>query len=600
MSRSTGQFAPDDEEAQQASVTVTAHYGTLTTPGYLPNSDSTQTSRARSEIEPLLSSAKNVSGDPVSRDWYPTSLSDGTSSKTLDGDTLGNNDDTELLFGFDSDRSWPRRWKEARVVMSYAFPILITQLLEYSLLISSVIALGHLSTIALAASTLGSMTASVSGFTLIAGMASALDSLLPQAWGTAGGQKHLVGLWTLRMTAVVAVTLTPIYMIWHNSEGILLSLRQDVEVARLASLYLRWMSLSLPAYAFNFIVRKYYQSIGLLHIPTLIIIVGAPLNAALNYILVWGPGPFSSIRLGFIGAPIATSITLNLMSLFYAYHLLSRSPPEPWFKLNGSEQVKEVFKWDALAALIRLGVAGVGQTASQGRKLMHFILRPRDAVAASLLGPVTLASQSVVLVSSSTSYQLSLAISSGAAVRIGNLLGSGHAVQAEVASHVSFVLIGLVSCFGSAIFLLFCHKWAYMFNDDPEVVALVARVLPLVALFQILDGMDNMIGTILRVTGRQFTGALLNLTGYYVLGIPLGLILTFYSTQWSLGLLGLWIGLSFSLLFIALLGTWYCLQTDWSAEVERVRLRLKTGEDEGLGRLNLDGDDRNERIVYEN
>ncbi|KAG8887704.1 hypothetical protein FRB98_009149 [Tulasnella sp. 332] len=536
MSRFTGHNKPqvlDDDEAQRPSNAHSRSYGTVpaTTQVHQPNSNTDSTER-----QPLLFSSptENVtfSDQTVSEgDWYPTSLSEGISG-TLDDDvTLDESD-----YGMDSGRSWARRRKEARVVTSYALPILVTQLLEYSLLMSSVVTLGHLSTMALAASTLGSMTASVSGFTIIVGMASALDSLLPQAWGTPGGQKA-VGLWTLRMTVVVAATLVPIYCIWMASENILLLLRQDPEVARLASLYLRWMSLSLPAYAFNYIVRKYYQSIGLLHIPTCIILIGAPVNAALNYIL------------------------------------------EPWFKLHDRKAVMEVLSGEALVVLVRLGVAGVGQTASEWWSWELV------GLAASLLGPVTLASQSVVLVSSSTSYQredgsnllanISFAISSGAAVRLGNLLGAGHAVQAEVAAHVSFVLVSIVSCFSS----------------DPEVVALVAKVLPLVALFQILDGADNMIGTVLRVTGRQFIGAILNVTGYYVIGIPVGLVITFYYPQWELGLLGLWMGLSLSLFYIAVLGTWYVLQTDWNLEVEKVRTRLKTGEGEGL---------RDGRIEYGN
>lgn len=42
------------------------------------------------------------------------------------------------------------------------------------------------------------MTASVSGFSIIQGMASALDTLLPSAWTSS--QPHLVGLWTQRMS----------------------------------------------------------------------------------------------------------------------------------------------------------------------------------------------------------------------------------------------------------------------------------------------------------------------------------------------------------------------------------------------------------------
>ena len=64
-------------------------------------------------------------------------------------------------------------------------------------MVASVISIGHLSTTALAASTLGSMTASVSGFSIIQGFASTLDTMLPSAWTSS--QPQLVGLWAQRM-----------------------------------------------------------------------------------------------------------------------------------------------------------------------------------------------------------------------------------------------------------------------------------------------------------------------------------------------------------------------------------------------------------------
>jgi MATE family multidrug resistance protein len=78
-----------------------------------------------------------------------------------------------------------------------------THLLEYSLVIASVVSVGHLSTEGLAASTLGSMTASVSGLSIVQGFASALDSLLPQAWTS--DRPENVGLWTQRMVVVMAL-----------------------------------------------------------------------------------------------------------------------------------------------------------------------------------------------------------------------------------------------------------------------------------------------------------------------------------------------------------------------------------------------------------
>jgi MATE family multidrug resistance protein len=70
-------------------------------------------------------------------------------------------------------------------------------------MVASVVSIGHISTEALAASALGSMTAAVTGLSIITGFASALDSMLPHAW-TSGNPQH-VGLWTHRMLALLYV-----------------------------------------------------------------------------------------------------------------------------------------------------------------------------------------------------------------------------------------------------------------------------------------------------------------------------------------------------------------------------------------------------------
>ena len=72
-----------------------------------------------------------------------------------------------------------------------------TQLFEYSFIIASVVAIGHISTIAMAAATLGSMTASVTGYSIVQGFASTLDTLLPPTWTS--DRPYMVGLWSQRM-----------------------------------------------------------------------------------------------------------------------------------------------------------------------------------------------------------------------------------------------------------------------------------------------------------------------------------------------------------------------------------------------------------------
>ncbi|KAJ6548473.1 multidrug/Oligosaccharidyl-lipid/Polysaccharide flippase [Mycena capillaripes] len=478
-------------------------------------------------------------------------------------ETTSDFEDTPLLRVQDGRDSQTRIFREELIeLIKSGLPIYGTHLLEYSLLTASVITIGHLSTTALAAATLGSLTASVSGFSIIQGLSGALDTVLPSAWTS--HHPAMVGLWTHRMVVVMAISLIPMFLIWFESERILLALRQDPEVAHLAAVYLKWMSLGLPAYAFNSISRRYFQSQGLFTVPTVIIIIVAPINALVNWLLVFGPTP---IRLGYIGAPIATAVSFNLISvLSIAYGLLFLPARN---RLNQKSAWHPVCRrsFQNLGILFYLGIAGAAQTASE------WWAWEIVALAASQISPLALATQSILIVSAATVFQGPFSLGIASSVRVGNLLGEGLAERARVAASASIVLGLLFATFAATAFLVFRNSWAYMFNDDPLVVEMVASTLPLVALFQLFDSTTAVTGGILRARGKQVIGAFLILSGYYMIGLPIGVFLTF-SPKISLGLWGLWIGVTISLMYCAGLGTWICMRTDWHEEVEKVRERL--------------------------
>ena len=78
-------------------------------------------------------------------------------------------------------------------------------LYQHSLLVAGTVSIGHLSTKALAAATLGSMTASVTAFCVMQGFLSSLDTLLPSAWTSPNPQ--LVGLWCQRVCTYPTILL---------------------------------------------------------------------------------------------------------------------------------------------------------------------------------------------------------------------------------------------------------------------------------------------------------------------------------------------------------------------------------------------------------
>lgn len=112
---------------------------------------------------------------------------------------------------------------------------------------------------------------------------------------------------------------------------------------------------------------------------------------------------------------------------------------------------------------------------------------PSHSLNLTSLGPVSLATQSVLLVSASTTYQAPFALSVAVSVRyvtkavtlfcvislpcrIGNLLGEQKAKRAGVAANTSIILAILIAIIWSLLFLFFRASWAHLFNNDPGVI----------------------------------------------------------------------------------------------------------------------------------
>lgn len=67
---------------------------------------------------------------------------------------------------------------------------------------------------------------------------------------------------------------------------------------------------------------------------------------------VWGP---PSVRLGFVGAPIATAVSFNLIAIATAAYILLYDPRTAWHPISLS-------MFHNLGLLVRLGLAGVGRS----------------------------------------------------------------------------------------------------------------------------------------------------------------------------------------------------------------------------------------------
>ena len=227
----------------------------------------------------------------------PGILGDGTTSPRETSPLLG---DPELPYGGqDSHQNLDTKWeeavlegkiqttwqREAKVLGRYSGPLVLTFILQYSLTVASVFTVGHIGKVELAAVSLASMTANITGYAIYQGLATSLDTLCAQAYGS--GRKKLVGLQTQRMVLFLWTITIPIAIIWLCADKILMTIVPEQEVALLAGRYLKIVLIGAPGYATFESAKRYLQAQGLFSASLYILLICAPLNALMNWLFVW-------------------------------------------------------------------------------------------------------------------------------------------------------------------------------------------------------------------------------------------------------------------------------------------------------------------------
>ncbi|CDK24327.1 unnamed protein product [Kuraishia capsulata CBS 1993] len=442
---------------------------------------------------------------------------------------------------------------ELKVLTKSSIPLVITFVLQNSMSVASVFSVGHIGATELAAVTLGSMTANITGYALIQGLATSLDTFLPQAYGAK--KYKLVGLVLQRCTALIMVCMLVICLSWWLfAEQVLVSMLPDPVSARLAAQYLRLVSYGIPGYVLFETGKRFLQAQGIFHASSYVLFVCAPLNAIMNYVFVWN----SVVGLGFIGAPISVSINYWLMALgLFLYTVTSKSEINPMRCWNGFQFVKAFKNWGELMSLALPSVIMI-----EAEFLAFEIL----TLMASYLGTTALAAQSVIATMSSLTYQVPFGISIACSTRIANFLGARLPESAKICTQVSLAFGLVISFLNCAFFLIGKQSIASWFTSDPDVIAEVAKVLPLIAFIQIWDALNAVTAGCLRGQGMQKIGGIVNMVAYYVVGIPLAIPLAFYT---PLRLFGLWIGTGLGLLIIGIVQGYYCLKADYQELVNQ-------------------------------
>ncbi|XP_028938374.1 multidrug and toxin extrusion protein 2 isoform X2 [Ornithorhynchus anatinus] len=415
--------------------------------------------------------------------------------------------------------------KEAWELCVLAGPLFLVQVLLFLIHVVSTVFCGHLGKVELAAVTLAVAFINVCGISVGFGLSSACDTLLSQTYGSSN--KKMVGVVLQRGILILLLCCFPCWALFINTESILLLLRQDPQVSSLTQKYVMIFVPALPEIIWPAVFSG---------------IFGNVINGLGNYIFLY------ILDWGLEGSAFANTISqfAQVICLFL-YIVLRKLYLETWGGWN-SDSLQEWGPFFSLAVPSMLMMCIEWWAYEIGSFLI------------GLLSVVDLSAQSIIYEVSTLMYMLPMGLSLAACVRVGMALGAGDPEQAKKSSSTALHCTGLLFLVMGSLLTAFKDSLAYIFTDDEEVSALVGKVMPIYIVFNLFESLCCICGGVLRGIGKQAFGAIVNAVGYYVIGLPLGIVLIFVV---RIRVVGLWVGMLICAILATVTFTVYISRVDW-------------------------------------
>ena len=414
-----------------------------------------------------------------------------------------------------------------------ALPVAAVQLGIMAMGVTDTIMVGHVSPAALASTALGNLYFFIAGI-FGQGTLMALDPVVSQAVGardedaiTRALQRGL--LLALALTIVTCATFIPV-------RPVLALLGQPPEVIPDAATYVHVAIPGVfPFYAF-IVFRQSLQALGRVAPVLWTVLAANLLNAGLNWVFIFGN--LGSPVMGVGGASLATSIgrwAMALVLLAIAGNDI-RHRLKPWRAESGSIA--------PLMRMLRLGIPiGV-------QYLLEYGAFAAAALLMGVLGTTQMAAHQIAINLASFTFMVPLGVSTATAVMVGHAIGAGDEAQAR-RSAIAGIMSGTAFMVLSALaFRLFPGALARAYTGDATVVALAATLIPIAGVFQVFDGVQAVAAGVLRGIGDTHAPAIINVVGFWLIGLPVSWWLAFREGG---GAVGLWWGIVVGLGAVALI-----------------------------------------------
>ena len=286
--------------------------------------------------------------------------------------------------------------------------------------------------------------------------------------------------------------------------------------------------------------RQFVEGITDPSVSMWILILGNALNIFGNYVLIYGK--FGLPEMGLLGAGYSTLISRVFMFAMFVLVFLLR----PSYKVYRKGFMR---MWVLPNRLMRVTKLGVPIALQQGLEAATFSL---TAIMVGWLGSVELAAHQVVISISTISFTTYLGLGSATAIRTSFFKGAKDWQQVRKTTVAGIHLGIIVSTITCLVLFFLRNDISYIFSEDPKVSAIVVLLLPILMLYQYVDGAQIVLANALRGLSDVKSIMWISFVTNFLIAIPAGYLLGF---PFGMGIRGIWLAYPIGFVFsVALLG----------------------------------------------
>ena len=307
---------------------------------------------------------------------------------------------------------------------------------------------------------------------------------------------------------------------------------QTAEVVELSISYYRILVISFIPFMVFFTFKQFAEGLAETKHAMYITLIANVINVIFNYALIFGK--FGMPMMGLDGAGYATLIARALMPVLFLYVFIKKDKFYVYYKIAKNARPD----WLRIKQLIQVGVPIATQI------ILEVAAFALSGIMMGWLGVIPLAAHQIALGLASITFMVVTGIGSGTTIRVSHQYSvkdySSMRMAANASIHMVIAMMGVTAI----LFAVFRFQLPYMYTQDAEVIALAAQLLFMAAVFQLFDGLQVVLLSILRGVADVKHSMIYALIAYIGVNIPVSYLLAF---EFKMGPMGIWIGFVFGI-----------------------------------------------------